>query len=614
MPIITFQPSGLRIEIEPGQTLLDAAGKLAIVTEHTMEAPCGGRGACGNCRIQILSGSPSPATEAEKRLLAPDQLEAGYRLACQVCPQESLEIEIPPESLAQHPELQIQGWEYEVTPDPPVKRYLVHLDRSRSNPSESTWKQIETSLLAENGLTHLSVPPALIRNLAPLPVPGPVVLTMTGPEVTRVTVGPAGQAPLGLAVDLGTTKLAGFLVNLDNGQTLAADGLINPQIRYGEDVITRLAMAMNGPESIGTLSTALRQGINQLSGQLSQRLGVAVRDIEHIVLTGNTAVIHLLLEWPVNQLGLAPYLPACSSPVELKADELKLAAAPGAHVYIMPAIAGFVGGDHTAMILASRIHEAPGNVLGLDIGTNTEIVLAQNGQMMSCSCASGPAFEGAHIHQGMRAVDGAVCQVEWAGPQGLSFRTVRDKPPLGWCGSGMVDGVAELLKNALLDRNGRLASDHPAYRRQGWAGAPEFVIIPGRDTASGQDLVISQRDISSIQLAKAAIASGWQLLLAEAGLEASQVDRIVVAGAFGSHLRLESAVTLGLLPNLPLERFVQVGNAAGSGARLALLSMAQRRQGEEIARRVRYLELGGRREFSSVFTSNLRFPVAAQVG
>ena len=614
MPTITFQPSGLRIEIEPGQTLLDAARKLSILTEHTMEAPCGGRGTCGNCRVRMLSGNPAPATEAEKRLLSPEQLESGYRLACQTLTQESLEVEIPPESLAQQPELQVQGWEFDVAPDPPVKHYQVRMDQDGASPSESPWKQIETSLVGEHGLPYLTVSPNLIRSLPPLPFSGSVTVTMTGTEVTQARVGPAARAPLGLAVDMGTTKVAGFLMDLESGQTLTADGLINPQIRYGEDVITRLAMAMNGPESLGDLSAALRQGINQLAAQLSRRIGASCQDIEHIVLTGNTAIVHLLLEWPVSQLGLAPYIPASTSPVELKADELNLEAAPAAHVYIMPAIAGFVGGDHTAMILASRIHESSETVLGLDIGTNTEIVLSRSGRMMSCSCASGPAFEGAHIHQGMRAVDGAVCQVEWTGPKGLSYRTVRDKPALGWCGSGMVDGVAELLKNALLDRNGRMDANHPSYRRQGWGGAPEFVMIPGGDTASGQDLVISQKDISSIQLAKAAIASGWQLLLDAAGLEASQIDRVVVAGAFGSHLRLDSAITLGLLPDLPRDRFVQVGNAAGSGARLALVSMVQRRQGEDIARRVRYLELGGRKEFSSVFTSNLRFPVYGAVG
>ena len=522
MPTITIQPSGLRIDIESGQTLLDAARKLSILTEHTMEAPCGGRGTCGNCRIQILSGNPPPASEAEKRMLSPEQLRAGYRLACQTFPQESLEIEIPPESLAQQPELQIQGWEFKVTPDPPVKRHLVHLDQSDFSPSESTWKQIERILVVDGGLPHLTVPLTLIRKLSPPLAPGPVVVTMTGTEVTNVSVGPAHRAPLGLAVDLGTTKLAGFLVDLESGETLEADGLINPQIRFGEDVITRLAMAMNGPDDIRPLSNALRDGINQLAVQLSRRAGCACRDIEHVVLTGNTAVMHLLLQWPVSQLGLAPYIPACTSPVELKAEELGLEAAPGAHVYIMPAVAGFVGGDHTAMVLASRIHEASGNVLGLDIGTNTEIVLAQNGEMMSCSCASGPAFEGAHIHQGMRAVDGAVCQVEWTTELGLSYQTIRDKPPLGWCGSGMVDGVAELLKNGLIDRNGRLASDHPRYRRQGRSNAPEFVMIPGQETSSGQDLVISQRGVSAFQLAKAAIASGWQLLLDATGLQASK--------------------------------------------------------------------------------------------
>jgi uncharacterized 2Fe-2S/4Fe-4S cluster protein (DUF4445 family) len=349
--------------------------------------------------------------------------------------------------------------------------------------------------------------------------------------------------------------------------------------------------------------------LNRLAATLAEKAGVTTADIEETVVVGNTAMHHLLLHLPVAQLARAPYVPALTTPVEVKARSLGLNCSPGAYVYLQPVIAGFVGGDHVAMILGSRIDAARKVTLGLDIGTNTEIVLSYNGKMLSCSCASGPAFEGAHIAQGMRAITGAIAVVRLSDDgQEVYWESIGGAPPLGICGSGILDAVAELYRTGVLNASGRLDVNHPHVRRPAGGGPPEFLLVPAEQAGIDADLVVTQKDISEIQLAKAAIASGTLLLLEAAGLQVDDLEEVVVAGAFGTHLQLESAITIGMFPRLPLAAFHQVGNAAGTGARLALLSMAERQRGETIARQVGYIELMTRPSFQDVYVKALLLP------
>ena len=608
MPLtVTFQPLGRRIDIEPGQSILEAAQTLAFRGEDTVEAPCGGKGLCGRCRVRIVKGTLEPPGDSENRLLGPD-LAGGYRLACQAVPLSSVEIEIPPESLTGRADLQVEGAAEKTVPDPEVRQYLIDLQPARLDRSRSLWQQIEQALVNGCGVVDPRIDSELVRASDPTPESGRVAVSLTGAEVTNLKIRPPFASPVGLAVDLGTTKVAGYLVDLETADVLAADGIMNPQIRYGEDVISRLARALDGPEEAERISVATREGLNHLAANLTARAGLKPGDIEQVVIAGNTAMIHLLMQWPAAQLGRAPYMPACTTAVQIKAREVGLDFAPGAEVYIIPAVAGFVGGDHTAMILGSSIHQASSITLGLDIGTNTEIVLAsEKGILTSCSCASGPAFEGAHINQGMRAMDGAVCRISLDSEGIVGFETVGQKPPLGLCGSGVLDAVAELTEKGVINRPGILDRDHPRTRIGGPDQTPRFLIVPAESSGIDRDIVLTQKDISSVQLAKAAIASGIQLLLAATDLTMDRIDKVVVAGAFGTHLRLESAIAIGMLPDLPLDRFVQVGNAAGVGACMALASMAERRQVEDAARRISYLELATLPDFSRVFAQALEF-------
>ena len=409
---------------------------------------------------------------------------------------------------------------------------------------------------------------------------------------------------IGLAVDIGTTKIAVFLVELDGGRTLARRGVMNPQIAYGEDVISRIAYADRHFDGGRVLRRKLMDTLNRTVAELCGQIGVAPERVVEAVVVGNTVMHHLFAGLPVHALGTAPYRPAATGSLALAAGAAGLVLSPGATLYLPPNIAGYVGADHVAMLLAAGVGSTPRTTLAIDIGTNTEISLATSGRILSCSSPSGPAFEGAHITAGMRAAPGAIERVDISGGA-ISFYTIERRPPIGICGSGILDAVAEMLRAGLLDRRGNLAANGPGIRLA--SGRPEFLLAPAASTGHGRDIVVTRGDVNEIQLAKAAIRAGIDVLLAEAAIAPSGLQEIVVAGAFGSYLDVSSAVRIGLLPNLPLERFRQIGNAAGAGARRMLVRPEERRRAEEIAQRVEYVELAAHPAFHRGFVTAMSF-------
>ncbi len=334
------------------------------------------------------------------------------------------------------------------------------------------------------------------------------------------------------------------------------------------------------------MARLLAEGLNQLAGDACAAISAKPSDIVDAVVVGNTAIHHLFLQLPVQQLAAAPYVPAVRAAVDVKAREIGLKLAPGAHVHLLPNIAGYVGADHVAMLLATGVADATDATLAIDIGTNTEMCLTHRGGMTSLSCASGPAFEGAHIKFGMRAAPGAIERVRIADGK-VEYKTIGDESPVGLCGSGILDVVAQLRLTDLLNTKGRLEGRGVRQAE----GDAEFVIVGEAESGNGRAITVTQHDIRELQLAKGAIRCGIEALLQEAGIAARDLDRVIIAGAFGTYIDVESAITIGLLPVLPLDRVSQVGNAAGTGARLALISRTHRQQAQEIASRVSYLEL-----------------------
>jgi uncharacterized 2Fe-2S/4Fe-4S cluster protein (DUF4445 family) len=608
---IDFEPVGRRVDVAAGTTLREAARRAGI----GLATVCGGEGTCGHCRVVLMEGEVSPVAEAERRYLSQFELAAGQRLACRTEVYGPVKVHVPKGSLVTEQRLQLNGQARQLGLAPAVRAYEVQAAPPTLDDLRADLERVASALEGDYGLRRLRAEPATVRALSPLARQADWRLTayVRGAEI--VGVAPAGRRPTGLAVDLGTTKIAGYLVDLESGEDLASAGLMNPQIGYGEDVISRLAHAGRHPHGAADLARVLREALDGLAGSLAEQAGVAREQIVDACIVGNTAMTHLLLALPVQQLALAPFVAATRDAVDVRAQDMDLSLAPGAYVHVLPCIGGFVGADHVAMILATDLDRRTGQgaALGVDIGTNTEIAIYKPGLscLISASCASGPAFEGAHIRDGMRAASGAIESVRLTA-SGPEIKTIAGAAPVGLCGSGIVDAVAELVRGGLVNKRGRLQAHMPGVSH-GEHG-PEFVLVPAAATGHGRDIRITQHDINEIQLAKAAVATGIDTLLAATATAPEDFEDVIIAGAFGSYLSLESAIDIGLLPRLPRARYRQVGNAAGVGARAALLSVQERQRARRIARATSYIELTTYPGFSRLFAQAIQFaplPVAA---
>lgn len=599
---VDFEPIGKRVDIPPGSTLLDAS-RLAGVG---LASVCGGEGTCGRCRVVVMSGVVSPPVDADRRFLSQIELNSGQRLACRCQIQSDVKVHVPKASLVTDQRLQLEGIDRRIQVQAAVRAYEIEVATPTLNDLRSDVARVSDVLETAFGLRRLNAGPAVVRMLSPLARRTEWRLTVyvRGREIVGVAA--RGRKPVGVAVDLGTTKIAGYLVDLETGVELASAGAMNPQIRYGEDVISRLAYANRNINGRCELARAVREEINSMAGALAEQAGVARDQIAEVCIVGNTAMTHLLLDLPVNQLATAPFVSASSAAMDVKAYDLGFDFAPGAYVHILPCVAGFVGADHVAMIIGSDLDRRTHGVIGVDIGTNTEIALFTPGlkHLMTASCASGPAFEGAHIRDGMRAATGAIEAVRITS-DGVEIKTIGDAAPVGLCGSGIVDAIAALRCQGIIDFRGRIQGDAPGVQRNELGY--KFVIVPAERSGTGRDIAITQRDVSEIQLAKGAIAAGVETLMEAAHIDPAEIEEVIVAGAFGSYLNLESALAIGLLPRLNA-RYVQVGNAAGVGAKAALLSLEERRRARDLAQRTGYAELTTYRSFSSRYARAMMFP------
>jgi uncharacterized 2Fe-2S/4Fe-4S cluster protein (DUF4445 family) len=513
-------------------------------------------------------------------------------------PLGNCKVRIPPESLTTPQRTQVEGEQAPVTPEPAVETYLVRLQAPALDDLRADAERLLDALVQQHGVAAARVDLAALRELPPRLRSEAWQVRAAIRDGEIVAVLPAAARPLGLAVDLGTTKIAAYLVDLETGKTLAAEGVMNPQIAYGEDVVTRMTFAQRGPSEARLLQALVVEALNAAAARMCTTTGAEASQIVDMVLVGNTAMHHLLLQLAVQQLAAAPYVPAVGSALDVKARDLGLLIAPGAYVHLLPNIAGFVGADHVAMLLATGIAQAEGVMLALDIGTNTEVCLASRGKLTSLSCASGPAFEGAHIKHGMRAANGAIEHLRIAGDQ-IEYQTIGGGPAVGLCGSGILDTLAQLYQAGIVDARGRMG-EHPRMRDD--TGRREFVLIGETERQAGQpDITFTQNDVRELQLAKGAMRTGIDVLLETGGLVADEIDQVIIAGAFGTYIDVASAMAIGMLPRLPLDRCRQVGNAAGMGAKLALISRHKRAEAQAIARRVGYIELAAFPHFAKRF-------------
>lgn len=607
---VTFLPANNSVTVPEGITLLAAARAAGLI----LQSPCGGEGRCGRCLVQAVGDVHAP-TAAERRALYPDQLAQGWRLACQTRVGGAVTVTVPDSALITEHRIIVEGIERELTVAPNIAKTALRLPAPSAEDPRADLNRVLDALGGEVG------PPTRIADLQAIPG----VLRRNQFRVTAVTAGgdllalepgdTSGQV-YGLAVDVGTTTIVAYLCDLSAGSpgavvTIVSD--LNPQTQYGDDVISRIRMANTGAEGLKTLSDAVAGVVNGLIEQACFNAGVSAEAIYELCIVGNTCMSHLFLGVPPAGLGSLPFVQTFRSAQTVRAADLGIHVYPQASVYLVPNIGGFVGADTVGVILASELDCSDGLRVAVDIGTNGEIVVARGGELYAASTAAGPAFEGAKISQGMRAAFGAIESVRIN--DDVDCRVIGDVSPRGLCGSGLVDAVAELVRLGIVTKTGRM------MRRQEVAGLPEkvgrrlvenedgaaFVLawpepegsagssptpwVKGSFTGGEVSVVLTARDVRETQVAKAAIYGGMELLLEESGAAPADIERLLLAGAFGNYIRRESAIAIGLIPALPADRIVSIGNAAGVGARLALCSVRERIRAEEIARIVRHVDL-----------------------
>jgi uncharacterized 2Fe-2S/4Fe-4S cluster protein (DUF4445 family) len=494
--------------------------------------------------------------------------------------------------------IQVEGLEVKVQPKPPVQAYHLKMKAPSLSAPEADADRLLQVLNKQHKLNCGKIDINVLRVLSNQIRSWNWELQAVVRNEEVIALLPRPSRQLGLAIDLGTTKIAGYLVNLSDGQTLAARGVMNPQISHGEDIISRITGAVHSPDKGVLLQKLAAEAINELCANLCAEAKASKEEIVEAVVVGNTAMHHLFLGLPVRQLALSPFVSAVSRAIDVKAGDLGLHIAPGAYVHLLPNIAGFVGADHVAMLLATDVLPSKGPIVALDIGTNTEVSLILDGKITSTSCASGPAFEGGHIKYGMRAATGAIERLRIADDT-IQYQTIDGAPPIGICGSGILDALSQLYLAKAIDEGGRITDNHPRVRN--YKGQREFVLVDKEERGGKPAITITQRDVRELQLAKAAIRSGIQTLLEANGCPEDKIKQVIIAGAFGTYIDVASAVTIGMLPSLPLNRFRQAGNAAGMGAKLALISLAKRAEAQAFASRVKYIELASTPGFDQTF-------------
>lgn len=660
---IVFQPSGRQGEVPAGTNLLDAARMLGV----EIEAICSGKQTCGKCQVTVeegffpkhgLTSAADHVTSADGREMhyfAKHPRRPGRRLACACEVRGDLVIAVPEESQARKQVVRKAVTERAIVVDPAIRLYYVEVAPPTLEHQLGDWDRIAAELDARFGLRDVRLDPILLGDLQRTVREEDWRVTVTvwqGREAVRVQPGYVEEA-YGLAVDIGTTTVAMHLCDLRTGAVLATASRMNPQVAYGEDLMSRVSYCDNRADGLATLHGALISALNELAAQAADDAGITADAISDIVLVGNTVMHHSLLNIAPRELGQSPFGPAISDAVDLKARDLGLKLAPGAQAHVLPVEAGHVGADNVAVILAEEPDKAPADEVWLivDVGTNGELLLGNRERLFSASSPTGPAFEGAQIRHGMRAAPGAIERIRidprtlearfkvigreawsdvWDGEtrghgdgetgghgdtETAQERRRRKRAALlgegpilaaGICGSGIIEAVAELFMAGILTPDGRFAPEVTSPRLR-WEGAKaEYVIAWPHETSTGREIVVTSDDVRNIQLGKAALYSGARLLMERLGVE--RVDRVLLAGAFGSYIDARHAMVLGMIPDCDLTKVGTVGNSAGDGARIALLNRAEREEARRLARWTTYVGIALEPRFQDAFVEAIPLP------
>jgi len=624
--LVIFQPSGSRGRVADGTTIVDASRKLGV----ELESVCGGQATCGKCKVRIEEGfferfgiessmdHLSPIEEREKDFFEKHTELQGYRLSCVTEIHGDVLIFVPEESRKGKQVVRKAATDRKIDVNPAVRNYYVEMTPATLEDTTGDWERITEALQKEHRIKGLTIDYRALLSLQGAVRKGGWKVTVSvwmGKEVIAVFPGKVEES-YGLAVDVGTTTVAGYLCELSSGKLLATDSMMNPQVTFGEDVMSRITYAMTHKDGLKRMNDAIIDGLNRLAGQVAAQAGIKRRDIVDWTIVGNTAMHHIYMNIYPEYIGKAPFPPALHASMDVKARDMRLKISPGAYVYALPIEAGFVGADNVGVLIAEEPYNRDDLMLIIDIGTNGELILGNKKKLISSSCATGPAFEGAHIKFGMRAAPGAIEKVQIdletkeprykvIGKEQWSDE-LKEMGTRGICGSGIMDVVAQMYVAGVMLKNGRLNTelDHPRMRQSedGW----EYVLAWADETSIGQDVTVNQSDIRAVQLAKGAMCAGAKLMMRRLGIE--KLDRVILAGAFGSYIDPQQAMIMGLFPDCDLKKVYAVGNAAGDGARIALLNVNKRKEANEYARKVEYVELTVEGNFEKEFAQAMYFP------
>jgi uncharacterized 2Fe-2S/4Fe-4S cluster protein (DUF4445 family) len=656
---VIFQPSGRRGKVEKGTTIIEASRQIGV----DIEALCGEKKACGKCKVRVEEGSferlgissslthVSPWQVGEEKFINEKERAEGYRLGCCAKVQGDVLVFVPEESRAGKQVVSKAARDIHIDWNPAVKLYFIEIAPPTFEEPTADFERLCEELDRRHGLKNLTIDFHTLKDLPDVLRRGEWQVTVSvwmDQEIIRVSPGKKDQH-YGMAIDIGTTTVAGYFCNLDTMEVLDTQTLMNPQCKYGEDIMSRITYASTNSSGLQKMSSDIIEGLNtilqgavdsthppkvRIKGQGGQTEGerfevpeegkgyarLGIEDIEDVTIVCNTAMHHILLQLNPKHVGMAPFPPVIHHSIDVKARDLGIHINRGAYVHVLPNEAGFVGADNVGVLITEEPHKSEEIQLIIDIGTNGELVLGNRERLISSSCATGPALEGAQLSYGMRAAPGAIERIT-IDPEshevdykviGRSawkrFSKPKEMKTKGICGSGILDLLAELFKAGVVLKSGQFNKEQKSdrYRLNSENNQPEFVIAWKEETSIGKDIVITQKDIRQIQLAKAALYAGCKLMMKRLGLE--DVDRVKIAGAFGTHVDSEKALIMGLFPDCEIEKVSSVGNAAGDGARLALLNRGKREEANWISRNVEYIELTIEEDFQKEFMAAMHLP------
>ncbi|KXA89378.1 ferredoxin [candidate division MSBL1 archaeon SCGC-AAA259M10] len=618
MATLLFKPGTVEGEFSKGTSLMEAAQDFDI----EIESLCGGKGLCGRCKVIIEEGKEhiKSLTESEEYLLSGEEIEKNYRLSCmaKVGEEGFVQVRVPSESLRKGQIVLTEGREVKFEKNPSVKKYHLKIPRPTLKDTTADYERVKKHLKQRykvnchdiDYLVQKELPNLLRRKKGETKENWDVTVTLWD-EKEIISVDPGmNENMFGLAVDVGTTTLAGYLMDLRTGETRAVSSSLNPQLEFGEDLMTRISYVIEKEDGRRKMQKKVIDEVNEIIDDLREEAGIDRDEIYETVLVGNTAMHHFFLGIDPAYLPRSPFIPARQASIKSKARELGVNINPSGSVYWLPVNGGWIGADNVAVMLATRIYDSPENSLVIDIGTNGEVAFGNEEKAYATSAAAGPALEGAQIKYGMRAQKGSIEKIK-IDPESLepTYRTIGDEPPVGICGSGIIDATAEMLKSGIIEKNGRFNEDKRKKNnrvRKSEDDLLEYVIAWSNECSIDTDITMTQRDIREIQKAKGAIQAAARVLMQKWGTE--KIDQVLLAGAFGNYIDKESAMIIGLYPECDLEKVKSIGNAAGTGAKLSIMSKEKKKEAEKIPELVEFFEIAGTEEFRKNYMETMYLP------